>query len=115
MSNWSTYTAVVGGSLVGAEVILVIAYAFFQKPIQKHYPRVAAQLGIAMKTTSWRATAGIDTFLISYLVTGKLTSAGAVVGTEILTKFFLFYAHEWVWNRPMLAKFLGMSKAPVAH
>jgi len=49
------------------------------------------------KAISWRATGTLDTFVISYLITGKLALAGSIAGTELLTKIVLYYGHERVW------------------
>ncbi len=51
------------------------------------------------KTVSWRAVATLDTFIISYLVTGSGTWAGAIAGFEVLTKVVIYYCHERVWMR----------------
>ena len=52
-----------------------------------------------LKSISWRITGTIDTFVISYLITGKFTLAISISGVEILTKFTLYYFHERVWNK----------------
>jgi uncharacterized membrane protein len=49
------------------------------------------------KTLTWRLFATVDTFVISLLVTRKLTWAGSIVGVEIFTKMMLYFAHERVW------------------
>jgi len=49
------------------------------------------------KAVSWRATGTIDTFVISYLVSGKVTVAGTIAGLEVFTKIVLFYFHERAW------------------
>lgn len=49
------------------------------------------------KAISWRTTGTVDTFIISYFVTGKLTLAGTIAAVEIVTKIVLYYAHERVW------------------
>ena len=49
------------------------------------------------KAVSWRATGSIDTFVISFLVTGKLTLAGSIAGIELFTKIMLYYFHERIW------------------
>jgi uncharacterized membrane protein len=49
------------------------------------------------KAVSWRATGTVDTFVISYLVTGKVVLAGSIAGIEIVTKVLLYYGHERVW------------------
>ena len=51
------------------------------------------------KAISWRITGTIDTFLISWLITGHVLLATGIAFTEIMTKVFLFWLHERVWNR----------------
>jgi uncharacterized membrane protein len=51
-----------------------------------------------VKTLSWRLVGAIDTFVLSYLVTGKVSAAAGVVGFELFTKSFLYYAHERAWG-----------------
>lgn len=52
-----------------------------------------------MKAVSWRVTGTLDTFIISFIVTGKATVAGSIALTELLTKIALYYGHERVWAR----------------
>ncbi len=49
------------------------------------------------KAVSWRVTGTIDTFVISAIVTGKLTVAGSIAATELFTKILLYYFHERMW------------------
>jgi uncharacterized membrane protein len=51
------------------------------------------------KAVSWRVTGTIDTFLISWLITGQALLASGIALTEILTKIFLFWMHERAWNK----------------
>jgi len=51
------------------------------------------------KAFSWRILASTDTFLISWLITGKLSWAGTITILEIITKTFLYYVHERGWNK----------------
>ena len=51
------------------------------------------------KAVSWRVTGTIDTFLISWLITGQVLLASGIALTEIMTKIALFWGHERVWNR----------------
>ena len=51
------------------------------------------------KTLTWRVLATSDTFIISWFVTGTWTLAGAIAGIEVVTKMFLYYGHERLWNR----------------
>ena len=52
-----------------------------------------------LKAVSWRLTGTLDTFVISFLVTGKPAIAGSIAATELLTKIALYYGHERVWAR----------------
>jgi uncharacterized membrane protein len=49
------------------------------------------------KAVSWRMTGSIDTFMIGWLITGKLTLAGSIAATEVVTKIALYYFHERIW------------------
>ena len=50
------------------------------------------------KAVSWRATGTLDTFLISWLITGTAALAGGIAATEVATKVVLFYLHERAWT-----------------
>ncbi len=50
------------------------------------------------KTITWRITASLDTFLLSFLITGSFEIALAIGATEVLTKLLLYYFHERIWN-----------------
>jgi len=51
------------------------------------------------KAVSWRLTGTVDTFIISWLITGQVLLATGIAFTEIMTKVLLFWLHERVWNR----------------
>lgn len=63
----------------------------------KHYRSI-------VKAVSWRATGTIDTILISWLITGKLSFAFSIGFVELFTKVFLYYVHERVWERISLGR-----------
>lgn len=51
------------------------------------------------KTMTWRVIGTIDTFLLSWLITGNPV-AGLKIGlTEVVTKMFLYYVHEQLWYK----------------
>ncbi|MGA0600562.1 DUF2061 domain-containing protein [Caulobacter sp. KR2-114] len=50
-----------------------------------------------LKAVSWRILGSIDTFVISYFVTGKLVFAASIASVETFTKIALFYGHERAW------------------
>jgi len=51
------------------------------------------------KAVSWRITGTLDTVLISWLITRRLTWAVSIGFVEVFTKITLFYLHERLWNR----------------
>lgn len=51
------------------------------------------------KSVSYRVTGSLYTFLISYWITGKLGWALSIGGIELVTKIFLYYLHERIWDR----------------
>jgi uncharacterized membrane protein len=50
-----------------------------------------------LKAVSWRIVGSIDTFVISYFVTGRLVFAASIASVETFTKIMLFYFHERAW------------------
>jgi len=46
---------------------------------------------------SWRTVGTIDTFIISFFVTGKASLAGSIAAVEVMTKIIIYYLHERVW------------------
>ncbi len=49
------------------------------------------------KAVTWRVMASLDTFVISFLVTGRVGIAGSIAGIEMLTKIAFYYLHERIW------------------
>lgn len=56
------------------------------------------------KAVSWRVTGTIDTFIISWIITGELTLATGIALTEIVTKVVLYWLHERAWNKSNLGR-----------
>lgn len=49
------------------------------------------------KTITWRVAASIDTFVISFLITGSFGWAGSIASIEIVSKMAFYYLHERAW------------------
>lgn len=62
------------------------------KPKESHYRSIA-------KALSWRALGTLDTFILSWLITGVVRLAVAISGVELITKITLYWFHERLWNR----------------
>jgi uncharacterized membrane protein len=67
------------------------------KGIIKVSDRADKPLKSVMKSVSWRIVGTIDTMIISYFITGKLTVALSIGSVEVLTKTVLYYFHERLW------------------
>jgi uncharacterized membrane protein len=50
-----------------------------------------------LKAVSWRTLGTLDTFAISWFMTGKIHVAGSIAATEIVTKIAWYYLHERLW------------------
>ena len=57
-----------------------------------------------LKAISWRATGTVDTFILSWLITGHVGKALSIGAAELLTKTLLYYGHERLWNRIKLGR-----------
>ena len=52
-----------------------------------------------IKAATWRILASLDTFFISFVITGRLDWATSIAFFEIITKAILYYLHERGWNK----------------
>lgn len=51
-----------------------------------------------LKSVSWRLVGTMDTILISWLITGKVSLALSIGVVELFTKMILYFFHERIWN-----------------
>lgn len=51
------------------------------------------------KTITWRILGTLDTFLLSWLISGSISIGAAIGGFEIITKMILYYFHERIWYK----------------
>jgi uncharacterized membrane protein len=51
-----------------------------------------------LKAISWRTLGTLDTFAISWVMTGRVEIAGSIAALEIVTKIAWYYVHERVWS-----------------
>lgn len=63
-----------------------------------------------LKAISWRAIGTIDTMIISYIVTGKMTLAFTIGSVEVITKTILYYFHERIWAHIHRIRLKGLIK-----
>lgn len=51
------------------------------------------------KTISWRIVGTLDTFILSWIITGSWKTGLAIGGVEIITKMLLYFFHERLWYK----------------
>ncbi|MFK5973034.1 MAG: DUF2061 domain-containing protein [Flavobacteriaceae bacterium] len=51
------------------------------------------------KAVSWRVIGTLDTLLISYLLTAEVALAASIASIDFVTKMFLYFFHERIWNK----------------
>jgi uncharacterized membrane protein len=68
-----------------------------KKGILKISDRADKPVKSFIKSVSWRIVGTLDTMVISYFITGKLTIALSIGSVEVITKTILYYFHERLW------------------
>lgn len=50
------------------------------------------------KALSWRVVGTLDTLVVSYILTGRISLAASIASVDFLTKLVLYFFHERIWN-----------------
>lgn len=99
-----TGTAALAGGIAATEVATKVALFYLHERAWtlvrwgRNGGRADGHRRSVAKAASWRTLATVDTFLVSWLITGRAATAGGIAATEVLTKVVLFYLHERGWN-----------------
>jgi hypothetical protein len=59
--------------------------------------KIPRDMLLIAKAVSWRAVGTLDTFVVSWLVTGQAQLALTISGVEFFSKIVLYYLHERAW------------------
>jgi uncharacterized membrane protein len=89
------------GSIAGIETFTKIALFYLHERLWGVIPfgrTGEAHWRSFTKAVSWRLIGSLDTFIISFFVTGELRYAVSIASIEALTKIILYYFHERVWR-----------------
>jgi uncharacterized membrane protein len=60
--------------------------------------KISLQRSLA-KALTYRVWQSLNTFLISWAITGKIDIAIAIVSIEIVLKIIIYFFHELIWNK----------------
>ena len=97
-----TGTAALAGGIAATEVVTKVVLFYLHERawhlVHWGQGRADAHRRSVAQAVSWRTFATVDTFAISWLITGRAATAGGIAATEVLTKVVLFYLHERGWN-----------------
>lgn len=95
-----TGTAALAGGIAATEVVTKVVLFYLHERAWNlvRWGRADAPRRSVAKAVSWRTVGTVDTFVISWLITGHAATAGGIAATEVLTKVVLFYLHERGWN-----------------
>jgi uncharacterized membrane protein len=63
-----------------------------------------------LKSVSWRIVGTLDTMLISFFITGRISVALSIGSIEVITKTILYYFHERLWAHIHSIKLKGWFK-----
>ena len=61
-------------------------------------PEKESNVRSLLKAVSWRIIATLTTILIAWVVYGDIKPALTIGGIEFITKFFVYYGHERIWQ-----------------
>lgn len=100
----TTIAYIAGSTFAALEVVSLVSVTFFGNAFRRRFPVLARHAGVGVKATSYRFAASMDTMIIAFLMTGQVHVALGIIGFEVLTKFFLYYAHEWLWTTKYFAR-----------
>ena len=64
-----------------------------------------------IKALSWRVIGTLDTIVLSWIITGRLTLAVSIGVLELITKTALYYFHERAWAKIEVASYQQLEKA----
>lgn len=66
-----------------------------------------------VKTVSWRIVGSLDTVILSWFITGKISIGAKIGGMELITKMVLYFVHERAWHRIKFGLPTRTSKAKI--
>jgi uncharacterized membrane protein len=103
------------GAIASLETVTKVFLFYFHERLWRWIPvDPDSRRRSLYKAVSWRFLGSLDTFLLSLLVTGKLSYAVSIASVEALTKIALYYLHERAWRRVAWGRLEIPEAAPVS-
>lgn len=89
----------VGLQIGGLELVTKMLLYYFHERLWFKTKVVSSNRRHILKTFSWRAIGTLDTMLLGWLVTGNPFTGLKIGAAEVITKMFLYFAHEKLWYK----------------
>ena len=104
--NYSTqnYSFNLAFYIAGLEIITKTFLYYFHERIWNYFKIGRLENSVKRsrsfyKALTWRILASLDTFLVSFIITGRFDWATSIAIFETITKSIIYYLHERIWNR----------------
>ena len=104
--NYSTqnYSFDLAFYIAGLEIITKTFLYYFHERIWNYFKIGRLENSVRRsrsfyKALTWRILASLDTFLVSFIITGRFDWATSIAIFEIITKSIIYYLHERIWNK----------------
>lgn len=104
--NYSTqnYSFNLAFYIAGLEIITKTFLYYFHERIWNYFKIGRLENSVRRsrsfyKALTWRILASLDTFLVSFIITGRFDWATSIAIFEIITKSIIYYLHERIWNK----------------
>ena len=94
-----TGNPITGLKIGGAEVITKMLLYYFHERLWFNIGVKKSKKRHVLKTITWRIIGTLDTFLLSWFISGNAMIGLKIGGFEVITKMILYYFHERVWYR----------------
>ena len=88
-----------GLKIGGAEVITKMILYYFHERVWFNIGIKESKKRHLFKTITWRIIGTLDTFLLSWLISGNPMTGLKIGVAEVVTKMILYYFHERSWYR----------------
>ena len=89
----------VGLQIGGLELVTKMLLYYFHERLWFKTKIASSNRRHILKTFSWRAIGTLDTMLLGWLVTGNPFTGLKIGAAEVITKMFLYFAHEKLWYK----------------
>ncbi|WNH13066.1 DUF2061 domain-containing protein [Thalassobellus suaedae] len=97
LSTFISGDATIGLKIGISEFITKMILYYFHERIWYRFNLPNSKKRHILKTFSWRFIGSLDTFILSWIISGNPLTGLKIGIAEVLTKMILYYLHERIW------------------